>query len=180
MKFFGEKDGLHAGTLKIAGEGVEFAVSIGNMPFHDGRNDDTSALDADLQAAQGAGHPLQGIIGGIQMVDNLRMRTFVKTAGTQQQMQGAQCVGGVGQPGISGTDALLTRDGIRERRGLVRLRPARVVLINENCGSKNQETVPNCKSQKPNWSKGFATPPKAGAPQGGYTGYRPMAVQPHG
>src|SRR5271167_317859 len=142
MKFFGEEDGLHPGTLKIAGEGVEFAVSIGNMPFRDGRNDDTTAFDADVQAPPSTGDPLQRIIGSIKMVDNLRMRTFVKTAGTQEQMQRAQSVGGVGQKRIARTDALLTRACVRERGSAMRLRPARLMLISENCGSKDQEAVP--------------------------------------
>ena len=48
MKLFREENGLHSGALKVISKGVEFTVSVGNMPFGDGGNHHSAALDANL------------------------------------------------------------------------------------------------------------------------------------
>jgi hypothetical protein len=148
MKLFREENGLYSGALKIVGERVEFAVSVGDVPLRDGRNNHSATLDANLQATQGAGNAFQGIIGGIEMVLYLGVRTLVQPARTQQQVQGAQGLRGVGQPRIAG-DPLRARDGVHKRGTPLRLRLIRLLFVRENCGSINQETVPseNSKSQ---------------------------------
>jgi hypothetical protein len=140
MKLFREENGLHSGALKIIGKRVEFAMCVGNMPLSDGGNLHSAAFDPNLQAAQGAGNALQGIVSGIQMILDLRVRAFIEPAGTQQQMQGAQSLRGVGQARIV-SDPLWARDSLHKRGSPVRLRLNRL-FVGEYCGSIDQETVP--------------------------------------
>ena len=48
MKLFREENGLHSGAPKVISKGVEFTVSVGNMPLGDGRNHYPAALDPNL------------------------------------------------------------------------------------------------------------------------------------
>src|SRR5260370_36846442 len=141
MKLFGEENGLYSSALEIVSKRVEFAVSVGNVPLGDGRHNHSATLDANLQATQGAGNAFQGIIGGIQMVLHLGVRTLVKPARTQQQVQSTQGLCGVARPRIAG-DPLRARDSVYKRGTPMRLRLIRLLFVRENCGSIDQETGP--------------------------------------
>ena len=103
IEFGGEPESLDSGALKLRGESVEFAASIGEMRFADFRDDDAPAFGANLEATEIGGGAAQGFVSDVQAVLNARVSRAVKAMGAKEQVKFADCLDGVGKERLDGT-----------------------------------------------------------------------------
>jgi hypothetical protein len=90
MEFRAKEKRVNRRALKIAGERVELAANIGQMPFIQLRNNDAAAFNANLQPVEGRGCAEQAVVGLIQSIEDLWVRRAIQTMRAEQKIEGAE------------------------------------------------------------------------------------------
>jgi hypothetical protein len=134
MELGTEENGVNAGALQIAGECVEFASGIGQMPLIQLGQDQPATLDAHFETVQVVGDAPQSIVSLVETIEHARVGGIVKTMGAEEQEEVAQSLGSQGESRVfSGAALAMSRRS--GRRGSV-LRPwlGSQSIAAERCG----------------------------------------------
>jgi hypothetical protein len=84
---------------------MEFASGIGQMPVVQLWNNNTAALDADVESVQGKGGGAKAVVGLIESIEDTRVRSVIETMGTEEKIKGTKTLRGLGETRIVGPDA---------------------------------------------------------------------------
>jgi len=140
MEFRGEVDGLNAGALKIAGQGMKFAARIGQMAFGNFSDDDAAAFGADFHAAEVGSDTEQGVVSGIETVENTGMRGLIQTMSAKEEVKFAEGADGLVLQRVGMRQLGFARDEeILRRRSAAEQPHGGGIDVGKSSGAFNQE-----------------------------------------
>src|SRR5215472_6862499 len=125
MKLTIENESVDAGTLQVGGKLRHFALKVGQMAVAEFGNDESGALNLDLDTGEIISERAQRLVGVFETLQAARMILVVKTIGAKEQMELAQSLMQVGafafragHPRATNAANQRTRDQRRKRFSL--------------------------------------------------------------